>query len=98
MEDLKAVLILLSPLRDLSDEELVSGRVYTIESKPLIIERSCMEAWHREKMEARHLTMLFLLLHPFDKPATHFTRHFIHASKFRNFHSADRNRPCRAIH
>ena len=54
MEDLKAVLILLNPLRDISGEDLVSGRVYTIESKPLIIGRSCMEAWHRENMEPRH--------------------------------------------
>ena len=98
MEDLKAVLILLSPLRDLSDEELVSGRVYTIESKPLIIERSCMEAWHRENMEARHSDHAVSVAASFDKPTTHFTRHFIHASKFRNFHSTDRNRPCRAIH
>ena len=54
MVDLKAVLIILSPLRDLSDEELVSGRVYTIESKPFIIGTSCMEVRHRENMEARH--------------------------------------------
>ena len=54
MEDRKAVLILLSPPRDLSDEDLVSGRVYSIESKPLIVGRSSMEAWHRENMESRH--------------------------------------------